>query len=97
MLVIRGKKSSMYYSEVPNKQADWHFLENLLTSRPDYYPVGLIDWTSMLEFFWKSITDFGMNQKGGEVYSQVPIKGVYSIVNLRLFSHPTCIFSTLLD
>jgi hypothetical protein len=30
-------------------------------------------------------------------YSQVPIKRVYSIIILRLFSHPTRTFSTLLD
>ena len=30
-------------------------------------------------------------------YSQVPIKQVYSIIILRLFSHPTRTFSTLLD
>ena len=31
------------------------------------------------------------------VYSQVPIKRVYSIIILRLFWHPTRTFSTLLD
>ena len=30
-------------------------------------------------------------------YSQVPIKRVYLIIILRLFSHPTRTFSTLLD
>ena len=30
-------------------------------------------------------------------YSQVPIERVYSIIILRLFFHPTCTFSTLLD